>query len=123
MTAGIALLRPIQRSPIDNLLVAGPWTDTGWPATMEGAVRSGVHAARAALPSPPQSTRASAIPRNDLQNSFQVDDIILLPDQIGLPALAAHFFINALLGKLLSAPFFAVSTPATGSPAGSSRPI
>ena len=40
MAAGAALLRPIQRSPIDNLLVAGPWTDTGWPSGMEGAVVS-----------------------------------------------------------------------------------
>jgi hypothetical protein len=29
--------------------LAGAWTDTGWPATMEGAVRSGLTAARAAL--------------------------------------------------------------------------
>ena len=28
--------------------LAGAWTDTGWPATMEGAVRSGVRAARLA---------------------------------------------------------------------------
>ncbi len=34
-------LRPSQGSPIPNLLVAGDWTDTQWPATMEGAVRSG----------------------------------------------------------------------------------
>jgi len=27
--------------------LAGEWTDTGWPSTMEGAVRSGFHAARA----------------------------------------------------------------------------
>jgi squalene-associated FAD-dependent desaturase len=30
-----------------GLVVAGAWTDTGWPATMESAVRSGVAAARA----------------------------------------------------------------------------
>ncbi len=29
-----------------NVVRAGAWTDTGWPATMEGAVRSGVAAAR-----------------------------------------------------------------------------
>jgi len=33
----------------DGVFVAGAWTDTGWPATMEGAVRSGLAAARAAL--------------------------------------------------------------------------
>ena len=34
-------LRPAQQSPIANLQLAGDWTQTGWPATMEGAVRSG----------------------------------------------------------------------------------
>jgi zeta-carotene desaturase len=33
---------------IENLYLAGDWCDTGWPATMEGAVRSG-YAAAAAL--------------------------------------------------------------------------
>jgi uncharacterized protein with NAD-binding domain and iron-sulfur cluster len=33
--------RPIQRSPIANLLVAGAWTDTGWPPNLESAVVSG----------------------------------------------------------------------------------
>ncbi|MEX2430477.1 MAG: hydroxysqualene dehydroxylase HpnE, partial [Dehalococcoidia bacterium] len=34
-------------TPIERLFLAGDWTDTGWPATMEGAVRSGEAAARA----------------------------------------------------------------------------
>jgi hypothetical protein len=38
---GTKLLRPIPRSPIPNLLVAGAWTDTGWPANLESAVVSG----------------------------------------------------------------------------------
>jgi len=38
-------LRPQQQSPIANLQLAGDWTQTGWPATMEGAVRSGYRAA------------------------------------------------------------------------------
>jgi squalene-associated FAD-dependent desaturase len=38
-------LRPRQQSPIANLQLAGDWTRTGWPATMEGAVRSGYLAA------------------------------------------------------------------------------
>ena len=37
---GTALLRPIQRSPIANLLVAGAWTDTGWPADIESSLVS-----------------------------------------------------------------------------------
>ena len=40
-------LRPKTETPIKNLLLAGEWTDTGWPSTMEGAVRSGVAAAKA----------------------------------------------------------------------------
>lgn len=34
------------RTPIDNLFLAGEWTDTDWPSTMEGAVRSGLAAAQ-----------------------------------------------------------------------------
>ena len=36
-----------QATPLPNLYLAGEWTDTGWPSTMEGAVRSGVYAAEA----------------------------------------------------------------------------
>ena len=42
---GAAGNRPPQATPIPNLFLAGDWTDTGWPSTMEGAVRSGVFAA------------------------------------------------------------------------------
>jgi squalene-associated FAD-dependent desaturase len=37
------------RTDVPGLTLAGAWTDTGWPATMEGAVRSGRSAAREAL--------------------------------------------------------------------------
>jgi squalene-associated FAD-dependent desaturase len=40
-------LRPDPVTAIPHLLVAGDWTSTGWPATMESAVRSGFAAARA----------------------------------------------------------------------------
>jgi uncharacterized protein with NAD-binding domain and iron-sulfur cluster len=43
---GVDRWRPTQVSPISNLLVAGDWTATDWPATMEGAVRSGNLAAK-----------------------------------------------------------------------------
>jgi squalene-associated FAD-dependent desaturase len=46
---GVDRWRPPQGSPLRNLLVAGDWTATGWPATMEGAVRSGYLAAEALL--------------------------------------------------------------------------
>ena len=38
---GTKLRRPIQRSPIANLLVVGAWTDTGWPPNLESAIVSG----------------------------------------------------------------------------------
>ncbi len=46
---GIDQWRPAQESPVANLMVAGDWTATHWPATMEGAVRSGYLAAEAIL--------------------------------------------------------------------------
>jgi squalene-associated FAD-dependent desaturase len=46
---GVDRWRPAQASPLRNLLLAGDWTATGWPATMEGAVRSGYLAAEALL--------------------------------------------------------------------------
>jgi len=46
---GCDLWRPPQVSPVRNLFLAGDWTRTGWPATMEGAVRSGYLAAEAIL--------------------------------------------------------------------------
>lgn len=46
---GIESLRPSQTTPVENLHLAGDWTDTGWPATMEGAVRSGYLAAESVL--------------------------------------------------------------------------
>jgi squalene-associated FAD-dependent desaturase len=41
--------RPAQKSPLSRLFLAGDWTMTGWPSTMEGAVRSGYLAAEAIL--------------------------------------------------------------------------
>jgi len=41
--------RPSQKTSIPNLFLAGDWTETGWPATMEGAVRSGYLAAEGIL--------------------------------------------------------------------------
>ena len=46
---GVDQWRVPQASPVPNLAVAGDWTATGWPATMEGAVRSGYLAAEAIL--------------------------------------------------------------------------
>jgi uncharacterized protein with NAD-binding domain and iron-sulfur cluster len=58
---GCAALRPGAATALAGLVLAGAWTDTGWPDTMEGAVRSGLNAARelrrglAAAPPPAES--------------------------------------------------------------------
>jgi uncharacterized protein with NAD-binding domain and iron-sulfur cluster len=46
---GVDSLRPPARSPVRGLFLAGDWTATGLPATIEGAVRSGDAAAQAIL--------------------------------------------------------------------------
>ncbi|SEG17457.1 squalene-associated FAD-dependent desaturase [Actinacidiphila yanglinensis] len=48
-TPGVGALRPGPATRAPGLYLAGSWTATGWPATMEGAVRSGLHASRQAL--------------------------------------------------------------------------
>jgi hypothetical protein len=54
---GVDGLRPPQRTPVDGFFLAGDWTDTGWPATMEGAVRSGYMAAQGILKDLDRPTR------------------------------------------------------------------
>src|SRR5262249_34272776 len=44
---GLEHHRPATKTSAGNLFLAGDWTRTGWPATMEGAVRSGYFAAEA----------------------------------------------------------------------------
>ncbi len=46
---GVDRWRPAQKTSVENLYLAGDWTRTGWPSTMEGAVRSGYLAAEALL--------------------------------------------------------------------------
>jgi squalene-associated FAD-dependent desaturase len=46
---GVGALRPGSLTSQPGLFLAGSWTDTGWPATLEGAVLSGHTAARHAL--------------------------------------------------------------------------
>lgn len=48
---GVDQFRPAQQSGVSNLYFAGDFTRTGWPSTMEGAVRSGYLAAEAVLAS------------------------------------------------------------------------
>lgn len=46
---GLERHRPGPATALPNVFLAGDWTATGWPATMEGAVRSGYRAAEAVL--------------------------------------------------------------------------
>ncbi|HKW62265.1 MAG TPA: hydroxysqualene dehydroxylase HpnE [Candidatus Acidoferrum sp.] len=66
---GVDRWRPSQATQIPGLFLAGDWTQTGWPATMEGAVRSGYRAAEALL-------RASGTPRTVLQPDLPPDGFI-----------------------------------------------
>ena len=56
---GLEAHRPPATTRVPNLFLAGDWTRTGWPATMEGAVRSGYLAAEAV-------TAAAGAPRRFL---------------------------------------------------------
>jgi squalene-associated FAD-dependent desaturase len=63
-TPGSGALRPKTATAQPGLVLAGAWTDTGWPDTMEGAVRSGLTAAaelRRTVLTPASKTGASTI--------------------------------------------------------------
>src|SRR6266436_905883 len=66
---GIDTYRPHQATAWPRVFLAGDWTSTGWPATMEGAVRSGYLAAEALL-------RAEGTPSNFLQPDLAPDGFI-----------------------------------------------
>jgi squalene-associated FAD-dependent desaturase len=67
------LLRPAALSPWPRVFLAGDWIATGWPATMEGAVRSGYQAAEAV-------SRAAGEPANFMQPDLPATGLMrLLP--------------------------------------------
>ncbi|PYU52414.1 MAG: amine oxidase [Acidobacteria bacterium] len=68
---GVHRWRPRQQTSVPRLFLAGDWTDTGWPATMEGAVRSGYLAAEALL-------RSAGTPRRLLQPDLEPDGFIAM---------------------------------------------
>jgi zeta-carotene desaturase len=76
---GVDHWRPPQQTVISGLFLAGDWTQTGWPATMEGAVRSGYLAAEALL-------RAHGTPRTFLQPDLAPDGFIQM--WLGNPSTA-----------------------------------
>ena len=46
-TPELEAIRPVNKTSVSNLFLTGDWTRSGWPSTMEGAVRSGYLAAEA----------------------------------------------------------------------------
>ncbi|HEX8872584.1 MAG TPA: hydroxysqualene dehydroxylase HpnE [Candidatus Acidoferrum sp.] len=68
---GVDRWRPKQQTKVRGMFLAGDWTDTGWPATMEGAVRSGYLAAEAVL-------RAAGIERKFLRPDLPVAGLVRL---------------------------------------------
>jgi squalene-associated FAD-dependent desaturase len=66
---GVDRWRPSQETRIRGMFLAGDWTNTGWPATMEGAVRSGYLAAEAVL-------RAAGTPQKFLQPDLDIDPLV-----------------------------------------------
>jgi squalene-associated FAD-dependent desaturase len=66
---GVDRWRPKQETSVRGMFLAGDWTDTGWPATMEGAVRSGYLAAEAIL-------RAAGTPKKILQPDLPADGLV-----------------------------------------------
>ena len=69
---GVDRWRPAQQTNTPSLFLAGDWTATGWPATMEGAVRSGYLAAEALLRSlaRPQKILVPDLPASGLARLF-----------------------------------------------------
>jgi uncharacterized protein with NAD-binding domain and iron-sulfur cluster len=65
---GVDRVRPGAETVVPNLFLAGDWTATGWPSTMEGAVRSGRLAAAEAAREVGRSARplTADLPKNYL---------------------------------------------------------
>lgn len=69
---GLDAIRPPQQTAIPNLFLSGDWTATDWPATMEGAVRSGYLAVEGILGSlgRPRAVLVPDLPRSALVRWF-----------------------------------------------------
>lgn len=68
---GVDRWRPKQETSVRGLFLAGDWTDTGWPSTMEGAVRSGYLAAEAVM-------RVAGTPQKFVQKDLSADGFVSL---------------------------------------------
>ncbi len=71
VTPGLDAHRPAQETAWPGLYLAGDWTATGWPSTMEGAVRSGYLAAEAV-------SRASGQSRTFVKPDLRASGLIKL---------------------------------------------
>ncbi|QDT38953.1 hydroxysqualene dehydroxylase HpnE [Stratiformator vulcanicus] len=79
VTPGSDRLRPPQRTSVPGLYLAGDWTATGWPATMEGAVRSGYLAAEEILSDRDESDAAPKLLADDLPTALLSRWLFRLP--------------------------------------------
>ena len=86
---GIDALRPGPITPFRNFYLAGDWTATGWPFTMEGAVRSGYRAAElvAQAAGRPQTFLRPDLPRGLLVRLLGAPD----PSRAGQRTFAGIF--------------------------------
>jgi len=66
---GVDRWRPKQETSVRGMFLAGDWTATGWPSTMEGAVRSGYLAAEAVL-------RVAGAPKSILRPDLPADGFV-----------------------------------------------
>ncbi len=73
---GTDAIRPAQQTPIAGLYLAGDWTATGWPATMEGETRSGYLAIESILAA---IGRPELVLVPDLKKSWLMRKIVRVP--------------------------------------------
>jgi len=73
ISPGLDQYRPTSISPWPRVFLAGDWTATGWPATMEGAVRSGYLAAEAVTSSldRPKKCLVADLPAQGMMRLFE----------------------------------------------------
>ena len=75
--------RPAHYTSLKNFFLAGDWTATGWPATMEGAVRSGYLAAESLLAAcGPSAALETADPQQFIQPDLPAEGLALFLSRV-----------------------------------------
>jgi squalene-associated FAD-dependent desaturase len=98
---GTAKLRPKAATGLPGLVLAGSWTDTGWPDTMEGAVRSGLNAVIAlntpggAPPRTPRGAPDGSATVSDAQPGAEAPEAGTRPATASGPPPADESSVNA----------------------------